>query len=154
VKIGRCRLFRYKDSVADLPNLEAGSVDVPASAVLFFLKGNGYRGPAWLNVSRAGADENPNWGDVAEYLSKILDVLTPGQRFALMLAWVSAFGADGRVVDGSGKFVAYDPHIRKPVEFSLVMSFSRDRPGDSDQNENDADLQELAALEREVAALG
>jgi ParB family chromosome partitioning protein len=125
--IGRCRFYRLRAPHQALPDLPGAGIGLTPEAMLLLLRdlAPGYYGgrhvPSWLDVKRASGQSAPSWTDAEPVLQKLLPILTPGQRLALLYLWLPHFGfqrpgrhrelatAEAYVPD-QGRVITYEVH--------------------------------------------
>ncbi len=126
--IGRCRYFRLKAPQRTLPNLQAG---LSPEATLHLLdrltKDNNYSGgkraPYWLDAKRADGQPGPTWGEAEPVLLKLLPVLEPGQRLALVYLWTAHFTFDTDTYRGPLRAEAFVPDQGCVITYEVGQTY-------------------------------
>lgn len=128
--VGRCKLFRLQQ-IGLLPDLP-DKAEINRAGIMHLLHhlsgpadyaGTHRSGPRWLDVHRPKAYNPPPWGECETALKKLIPLLTPGQLYALLVAWNEVL--DPGAADATQEI--YDPHANSRRTFRRVARFEVQR---------------------------
>ena len=130
--IGRCRLYRLKQPETNLPDL-AGGIDGDPATMLYLLGrvsgresySHGRWGPRWLDAKRTKPQDAPSWSNCEPALARLIPLLSPGRRLALLLLFEDPFewSSAGYGTDLTAQ--AFVPQLGRNVPYTRKETIER-----------------------------